>query len=70
MLGALNCALEFTFYRLTSSPLKEDGDGVGFVNMSKERYDQVKIKSTEPEEKYRYHLRLRRLRSFEELSES
>ena len=43
MLGALNCALEFTFYVLTSSPLKEDGDGVGFVNMSKERYDQVKI---------------------------
>ena len=70
MLGTLNCALEFTFYVLTSSPLKEDGDGVGFVNMSKERYDQVKIKSTEPEEKYRYHLRLRRLRSFEELSES
>ena len=47
-----------------------DGDGVGFVIISKERYDQVKIKPKESEEKYRYHLRLRRLRSFEELSES
>ena len=59
-----------SFYVLTSSLLKEDGDGVGFVNMSKEWYDQVKIKSTESEEKYPYHLRLRHLLSFEELSES
>ena len=41
----------------------------GFI-IHAERYDQVKIKPTESEEKYRCHLRLRRLRSFEELSES